>query len=382
MGDAMKIRTLLAALTLGVLTTGCISGGTDAEGTDTTNEAPVGDGAVEDGEGAGDAPDGDDVGDTAGDTAASGTPNVVSCEAASDDGVYFQVKYTNGSDSAQRITGDASLTLDNGEVTLKEAIVESILPGETIADSMFTSAPPDTTVTACSADGLVASPVQRFESGRDDLGACTVAEGEFGSVTFELPITNSAAATPASYFGHVAIRDGSGVRAITAPFLVGGFEDELAPGASIVHSGEALGGPFQAGYTCEVLTVEKTVDQEFFITDGEVAAGSLNADVGFATGSAELTEDARVLLQGPLREIVENHPGEICVEGYADSVGPDADNLALSQARAEAVAAHLTASGVTNPIEPVGFGESEATADEVDDPSLRRVDVILAACAG
>ncbi len=68
------------------------------------------------------------------------------------------------------------------------------------------------------------------------------------------------------------------------------------------------------------------------------------------------------------------------MEGFADSVGADAANQTLSQARADAVATFLTDAGVSAAITAVGRGESEATADEVDDLALRRVDVTLDAC--
>jgi outer membrane protein OmpA-like peptidoglycan-associated protein len=87
---------------------------------------------------------------------------------------------------------------------------------------------------------------------------------------------------------------------------------------------------------------------------------TLKADLLFATGSTELTVNARSELRtmaGIIR--ARKVTGIIQVNGYTDDVGTSADNLQLSKDRALAVAEGLRneLSGVTLELRPQGFGE-------------------------
>lgn len=102
----------------------------------------------------------------------------------------------------------------------------------------------------------------------------------------------------------------------------------------------------------------------------------LAADVFFAFGSAELTDRARTETARIAAQIRDGGLRTLTVTGHTDSVGGDADNLALSQRRAEAVRAQLAAAlpGVT--LTAVGRGEAEPVAKEMtedgqDDPEAR-----------
>ena len=56
------------------------------------------------------------------------------------------------------------------------------------------------------------------------------------------------------------------------------------------------------------------------------------------------------------------------VGGHTDALGPEAFNQALSQRRADAVAAYLTASGVdAGRVNAIGYGESLPVADNGSD---------------
>lgn len=114
---------------------------------------------------------------------------------------------------------------------------------------------------------------------------------------------------------------------------------------------------------------------------GGTLEGELDADIAFATGSAEPSLEAIEILFKAAQEILVHDPtSALCVAGHADSVGGEADNLELSQARADAVAAVLRDDGVTNPIVAVGYGEAFAPGEELDDPGSRRVAVSFADC--
>jgi len=58
------------------------------------------------------------------------------------------------------------------------------------------------------------------------------------------------------------------------------------------------------------------------------------------------------------------NPGwTVTIEGHTDNIGTDADNLSLSQRRANAVLAAVTAAGVgPDRLTAVGFGESKPIA--------------------
>ena len=72
------------------------------------------------------------------------------------------------------------------------------------------------------------------------------------------------------------------------------------------------------------------------------------------------------------------------IAGYTDTVGSPADNQALSDKRARAIAAYFRRAGVTLPIFHQGFGErglAVATPDETDELRNRRAAYVLAAAA-
>lgn len=107
----------------------------------------------------------------------------------------------------------------------------------------------------------------------------------------------------------------------------------------------------------------------------------------FDFGSAALRQDAReqlVLIAG----LAAAHPeSAVTVGGHADSVGESRDNQALSEDRAEVVAAALGVLGVsTDRMTATGFGESQPVApnhnpDGSDNPEgrqlNRRVEVLV-----
>ncbi len=87
-------------------------------------------------------------------------------------------------------------------------------------------------------------------------------------------------------------------------------------------------------------------------------------NVFFPTGSAELDGRSRAELDR-LAALLRERPGmRIRLEGHTDNVGDPADNQALSEARAAAVAAYLEASGIAGGrLEHVGYGETRPVAD-------------------
>lgn len=120
----------------------------------------------------------------------------------------------------------------------------------------------------------------------------------------------------------------------------------------------------------------------------QVQAGEqlvLRSDVLFGSDSAELTPQAQAALEelaGTIR--ARGVTGIVQVNGYTDSTGTDAYDLALSRARALAVAQVLQRSltGLPVTLQTQGFGKADPVADngtEAGRAQNRRVTVILPA---
>lgn len=109
----------------------------------------------------------------------------------------------------------------------------------------------------------------------------------------------------------------------------------------------------------------------------------LTSDVLFALGSAELTPAATRALLDLAAEVREaDVSGTVQVNGYTDDVGSPASNVALSQARALAVARVLqpALAGMPVTLQPQGFGEASPVATNstaAGRAKNRRVTVVL-----
>jgi outer membrane protein OmpA-like peptidoglycan-associated protein len=99
-----------------------------------------------------------------------------------------------------------------------------------------------------------------------------------------------------------------------------------------------------------------------------------STDAFFATGSAALTSAGRRTLE---RFFTTSDAFSYAIAGHTDSRGSDADNQALSEARAQAVAAVARSVGAVVDSE-TGFGESRPVASNATEEGMaknRRVEV-------
>ena len=110
---------------------------------------------------------------------------------------------------------------------------------------------------------------------------------------------------------------------------------------------------------------------------------SIGMDIKFATGSADLTPEAKAQLDG-LGKALAARSGklaqkEIVIEGHADPRGSASLNKTLSEKRAEAVVKHLVATyGVDGKaLQPVGRGTAELKDAKNPEAAVnRRVELV------
>lgn len=113
----------------------------------------------------------------------------------------------------------------------------------------------------------------------------------------------------------------------------------------------------------------------------EQVAVTLDANVLFASGSADLTPEAQAALTSLAADIASRGTGEVVVTGHTDSDGSNSFNTTLSEQRAAAVRGVLEpASGGGVSFTSVGKGEDEPVADNGNDEGKqanRRVTVVF-----
>ncbi|WP_026611319.1 OmpA family protein [Methylocaldum szegediense] len=103
--------------------------------------------------------------------------------------------------------------------------------------------------------------------------------------------------------------------------------------------------------------------------------------VNFKYDSAQLTEEAKSILDGVVEQLVAaNETRDIEVQGHASSEGSSRYNLKLSQRRAQAVVDYLKAAGLRNRLYAKGYGEDYPIADnstEAGRERNRRVELVF-----
>ena len=104
--------------------------------------------------------------------------------------------------------------------------------------------------------------------------------------------------------------------------------------------------------------------------------------LNFDSGAATLTAEHLQILDILERAISEFPESQVVVEGHTDAFGSDADNLNLSQARADSVVRHLLSSLPISPanLNALGYGESRPVANNETPEGRkrnRRIDVVI-----
>lgn len=95
-------------------------------------------------------------------------------------------------------------------------------------------------------------------------------------------------------------------------------------------------------------------------------------NVHFASGEARLLKASSVELDQLVEYLIQNPELNISLTGHTDNVGQAVDNLALSQARADAVKAYLVEHGIDgNRVKAIGMGETKPVVSN-DTPEGRQ----------
>jgi len=108
---------------------------------------------------------------------------------------------------------------------------------------------------------------------------------------------------------------------------------------------------------------------------------TLSGQVLFQTGKSELLPGARTQLDQIAKVLRDAKTESLTIEGFTDSTGSAARNARVSQARAEAVLAYLSAQGVNaTQMQAIGRGEGNPVADNTTvegRATNRRVEIVV-----
>ena len=130
-----------------------------------------------------------------------------------------------------------------------------------------------------------------------------------------------------------------------------------------------VGAPYELLIPLQPVPVDTAVATP---TNAAEAPPVVLRNVLFATASAELLPASTPELEKLTTLLTDNPSLRIELRGHTDDVGGEADNLALSQRRAEAVRDYLVGAGIAQDrLRATGFGESRPLLEGTDEESRR-----------
>ena len=131
--------------------------------------------------------------------------------------------------------------------------------------------------------------------------------------------------------------------------------------------------------------VEKAGMEQSVVTADDMTTalnrdGRISLHINFDTGKSTIQPDSQPIVD-QIAAMMKANPGlRLSVEGNTDNVGTPQSNKILSQARAQAVVAAVSRSGVAvSRMTPVGYGQDKPVADNDSDAGRaqnRRVDLV------
>lgn len=127
------------------------------------------------------------------------------------------------------------------------------------------------------------------------------------------------------------------------------------------------------------LGIIDTIRKDIEIAKLEIGKDYTLQNVLYEFGKATLTENSKQVLDNLYNILIENPTFVIELSAHTDNIGSDANNMKLSQARAESCVKYLSEKGIAKDrMVPKGYGESRpkvpnTTEDGKDDPAGRAI---------
>lgn len=176
---------------------------------------------------------------------------------------------------------------------------------------------------------------------------------------------------------------GTGLSKTQTGALLGGLAGAVAGGATGDHSakriliGGAIGAAAGGGIGYYMDKQEEELNKELkgsgvdVQRQGDTINLNMPGGITFDTGKANIKSNFNAVLDDIANVMVKYPETKIEVQGHTDNVGNNADNLRLSELRAQSVRSALSSLGVSSSrITAIGFGESMPVASN-DTPSGR-----------
>lgn len=171
---------------------------------------------------------------------------------------------------------------------------------------------------------------------------------------------------------------GAAAGAIAGLFVGDGELDEVLGGAAV---GAGLGAGVGVYMDKQQRELEEIENAEVERLDEETLRISFDSDILFGVDSSVLSNSSKRSLDEFAMVMQEYPKTALLVQGYTDSTGSDAHNLALSQRRAQSVENHLSMRGVDHSrMNAIGYGEDYPVADNSTSAGReqnRRVEILV-----
>ena len=173
-----------------------------------------------------------------------------------------------------------------------------------------------------------------------------------GSQNYNLPLSQNRANSVKAYL------EGKGVPASTLKAI--GFGKVLPITTNDTAEGRARNRRVELKYAdANFQPAAIEVDDDC----ANVQIADLSKMIYFQTGSADLVEASKQSLD-VIAQYINATKGNFEIQGHTDDVGNDANNMKLSQRRAQTVLDYLQSKGVDgNRLKAVGYGESQPKFD-------------------
>jgi outer membrane protein OmpA-like peptidoglycan-associated protein len=293
---------------------------------------------------------------------------VATLTATLDDGVFHLSGVVPDTETAEELVAAALVAYGPGATTDIDVAPEVDAPPWLVGASQGLTLLPMITEGTIRAEGVHvevtgSSPNQQY---LDTFLAAVAAAYGVPEVTSNVEVTNLA---PPSFNA----RFKNGVLILSGRLPNDTILQHIAGGAAAVYGADNVDNRLTTGerlytsywmYTMPGVfeLLSRFPDYEIDVTNG-ITTGSLNDGANFASGSAELDDATRSLLDVAIAILTRDRSLAMRVEGHTDSVGSDALNQRLSEERAASAVAYLVAAGIDpGRITSVGYGETRPIA--------------------